>query len=134
MRYLIVYAHPNPKSFNNAIKEKVEARLKREGAQYDVRDLYGLGFDPVLKGSDFVGFKQGKPPEEISREQEFIKNADTLIFIHPVWWFGQPAGIGRHNLPLFQEQGRALPGYGEREGRRVPVACRRRNSRYIGAG
>ena len=91
MRYLIVYAHPNPKSFNHAIKEKVEARLKREGAQYDVRDLYGLGFDPVLKGSDFIGFKQGKPPEDIRREQEFIKNADTLIFIHPVWWFGQPA-------------------------------------------
>ncbi len=91
MRYLIVYAHPNPKSFNHAIKEKVEARLKREGAQYDVRDLYGLGFDPVLKGSDFIGFKQGKLPDDISKEQGFIKNADTLIFIHPVWWFGQPA-------------------------------------------
>ena len=91
MKYLIVYAHPNPKSFNHAIKEKVEARLKREGAQYDVRDLYELGFDPVLKGSDFAGFKQGKPSEDIKREQEFIKNADTLIFIHPVWWFGPPA-------------------------------------------
>ncbi len=91
MKYLVIYAHPNPKSFNHAIKEKVEARLKREGAQYDVRDLYELGFDPVLKGSDFMGFKQGKPPEDIMREQDFIKNADTLIFIHPVWWFGQPA-------------------------------------------
>lgn len=91
MKYLIVYAHPNPKSFNHAIKEKIESRLKKEGAQYDVRDLYELGFDPVLKGSDFAGFKQGKPSEDIKREQEFIKNADTLMFIHPVWWFGQPA-------------------------------------------
>jgi NAD(P)H dehydrogenase (quinone) len=91
MRYLIIYAHPNPKSFNHAIREKVEAKLKREGRQYDVRDLYELGFDPVLKGSDFAGFKQGKPPEDIKREQDFIKNADTLIFIHPIWWFGQPA-------------------------------------------
>jgi NAD(P)H dehydrogenase (quinone) len=91
MKYLIVYVHPNPKSFNHAIKEKVEARLKKEGAQYDVRDLYELGFDPVLKGSDFMGFKQGKVPEDIKREQDLIKDADTLIFIHPIWWFGRPA-------------------------------------------
>lgn len=91
MRYLIVYAHPSPKSFNHAVKEAVEAKLKKEGKRYDVRDLYALRFNPVLSGADFTAFKQGAVPEDIRKEQEFIRNADTMIFIHPVWWFGMPA-------------------------------------------
>ena len=32
-------------------------------------DLYRIGFDPVLKGSDFVGFQSGKVPADIAEEQ-----------------------------------------------------------------
>lgn len=91
MRYLIVYAHPNPKSFNHAIREIVEDKLRKDNGQFDVRDLYEIKFNPVLSGSDFVSFKQGQAPPDIKREQEYVKNADTLIFIYPIWWFGMPA-------------------------------------------
>jgi len=91
MKYLIVYAHPNPKSFNHAIKEAVEDKLRRSGMPFEVRDLYEIKFNPVLSGSDFVSFKQGQAPEDIKREQEYVKNADILIFIYPIWWFGMPA-------------------------------------------
>jgi len=53
MKCLIVYTHPNPKSFNHAIKETLVKELKEKGAEVCIRDLYDLGFDPVLKGSDF---------------------------------------------------------------------------------
>lgn len=91
MRYLIIYAHPNPKSFNHAIREIVEDKLRKDNGQFDVRDLYEIKFNPVLSGSDFVAFKQGQAPPDIEREQEYVKNADTLIFIYPIWWFGMPA-------------------------------------------
>ncbi len=91
MRYLIIYAHPNPKSFNHAIKEKIEAKLRSEGDEVETRDLYALGFDPVLKGDDFIAFKAGKAPEDIGKEQGYITGCETIIFIHPIWWFGQPA-------------------------------------------
>ncbi|MFA5094784.1 MAG: NAD(P)H-dependent oxidoreductase [Candidatus Omnitrophota bacterium] len=93
MKYLIIYTHPNPKSFNHAIKEKIETKLKNEGNEVEIRDLYALGFDPVLKGADFVAFKAGKTPDDIKREQDHIKSSDTIIFIHPIWWFGQPATL-----------------------------------------
>ena len=91
MKYLVVYAHPNPKSFNHAIKEEIVAKLKREGHEYVVRDLNELKFHPVLSGSDFTSFKQGKMPDDIKREQDHIRNADVLIFIYPTWWYGMPA-------------------------------------------
>ncbi|HPQ81603.1 MAG TPA: NAD(P)H-dependent oxidoreductase, partial [bacterium] len=54
MRYAILYAHPNPKSFNHAILERVEANLKRDRKEYVARDLYALSFKPALEGADFV--------------------------------------------------------------------------------
>ncbi len=91
MSTLVIYAHPNPKSFNHAIKLEVEAALKKQGKEFMTRDLYELNFQPVLQGSDFAAFSAKKPTADIAREQEFIRNADTLVFIHPVWWFGMPA-------------------------------------------
>lgn len=92
-QYLIVYSHPNPKSFNHAIKEQVETVLKQKGSAFDIRDLYALKFNSVLSGDDFVQFSRKKIPEDIEKEQDYIKNADTLIFIYPVWWFGMPANL-----------------------------------------
>ncbi len=91
MKYLIVYAHPNPKSFNNAIRGHVEAALKKQGKQYSVRDLYLLKWNPVLGGEDLNFSKKGKTPADIKTEQQYIKEADVIIVIHPIWWFGMPA-------------------------------------------
>jgi Putative NADPH-quinone reductase (modulator of drug activity B) len=65
--------------------------LKRQKKQYSVRDLYVTKWNPVLGGADFEIFQQKKAPEDIAREQQCIKEADVLIFIHPIWWFGMPA-------------------------------------------
>lgn len=91
MNYLIIYAHPNPKSFCHAIKEEIQTQIKSQGGEYTVRDLYEMGFTPILSSGDFVQFLQHKTPIDIHNEQELIRNADTMIFIYPVWWFNMPA-------------------------------------------
>ena len=91
MDYLIVYAHPNPKSFNHAILEATQERLTHLGKTHNTRDLYAIGFEPVLSAQDFTAFGQHKTPPDIAQEQDHIKEAKTIIFIHPVWWFGMPA-------------------------------------------
>ena len=91
MKYLIIYAHPNPKSFNHAIKEHVEQVLTKQGKKYSVRDLYLLKWNPVLGGADFKAAGEEKTPVDIKTEQQYIKEADVLIVIHPIWWFGMPA-------------------------------------------
>jgi NAD(P)H dehydrogenase (quinone) len=47
---LILYAHPNPASFNHAVLDTVEKALTQLGHDVVARDLYALKFDPVLKG------------------------------------------------------------------------------------
>ena len=91
MDFLIVYAHPNPRSFNHAIKETVENVLEENGKTFEIRDLYALNFDPILKPYDFITMQKGDYLSDVKKEQEFIKNAKTLIFIHPIWWYSMPA-------------------------------------------
>ena len=91
MKNLIVYTHPNPVSFGNAIKEQVIAACKSMGREYVLRDLYEMGFDPVLKGSDFTGIQNGQIPLDVKVEQEHILTADIITFVYPVWWTGMPA-------------------------------------------
>ncbi len=91
MDYMIIYAHPNPKSFNLAIRRQLEEKLREKERTYIIRDLYLLHFNPVLSNQDFLSFSQGKVPEDIRKEQEYVSKADTLIFIYPIWWFGMPA-------------------------------------------
>ncbi|PEK36914.1 NAD(P)H dehydrogenase [Bacillus pseudomycoides] len=91
MKHLIVYAHPNPQSFNHAILETVKDELEEKGHEVRVRDLYELNFNPVLAASDFVSFSQGNTPADIKEEQEHITWADNITFIYPVSWAGLPA-------------------------------------------
>ncbi len=91
MKHLIIYSHPNPKSFNHAIKETFQEALTENGNEVRIRDLYDLGFDPVLKAKDFESFQRKEMPSDIKEEQEHIKWADILTFIFPLWWCGLPA-------------------------------------------
>jgi NAD(P)H dehydrogenase (quinone) len=93
MKCLIVYSHPNPKSFCNAILETITNTLTAKKQDFAVRDLYALGFDPVLKASDFEALQSGNIPADIKTEQDHIASADMMIITHPVWWTGLPAMI-----------------------------------------
>jgi NAD(P)H dehydrogenase (quinone) len=91
MKHLIVYAHPNPESFNHAILATVSNTLKNNGHEVVVRDLYALDFHPVLKPEDTAAMKAGQTPADIKMEQEYIAQADAITFIYPIWWTGLPA-------------------------------------------
>jgi len=91
MKYLIVYAHPNPKSFNHAILETISGELIKKKKEFKVRDLYKIGFNPVLSTKDLSSIQNGAVPADIKKEQKFIDRSDTIIFIFPIWWSAMPA-------------------------------------------
>jgi len=91
MKYLIVYVHPSPKSFNHAILETISEELKKGRKKFKVRDLYKIGFNPVLSTKDLSAIEKGAVPEDVKKEQNYISKADTLIFIFPIWWSAMPA-------------------------------------------
>ncbi len=91
MKALVIYAHPNPKSFCSAIRQKVEEILSQKGISYHVRDLYSMNFDPILSGKDFESLSRGEVISDVAKEQELIRESDLLIFIFPMWWYSFPA-------------------------------------------
>ena len=91
MQVLIVYAHPNPQSFNHAIVESFTKGLAETGHTYEVADLYASNFNPCLSGGDLAQLMEGKTPNDIRVQQEKISQADALVFVHPIWWFAPPA-------------------------------------------
>ena len=92
MRALVVYCHPDPKSFNAAIRDLVLAKLCAAGAEVRLADLYATGFQPVLTGPEWQGYLDcPKNTACVEAEVEAVRWCDTLIFVYPTWWYGLPA-------------------------------------------
>lgn len=108
MKVLIVYAHPEPDSFNSALMRTAVTALREAGHDVVVSDLYVDGFDPAAGRHDFIApadaqrfhyqteqahaaATDGFVPE-LAREQARVMEAELLILQFPLWW-GQPPGI-----------------------------------------
>lgn len=127
MNVLIVYAHPEPKSFNGAMKDLAVETLRTSGHDVVVSDLYAMGFNPVTGLGDFEGdradadflsipkeqthaIEAGTLAADIVTEQEKLANADLVIFQFPVWWFGMPAILKGWADRVFARGFAYLPG------------------------
>jgi len=53
MNILIIYAHPEPKSFNGALKDLAVIELTSLGHQVKVSDLYAMNFKAIFDSNDF---------------------------------------------------------------------------------
>lgn len=90
MKVVVIYAHPNPMSFNAAIAAVVREELEKKGAEVRFKDLYAMNWNPVLSARDFEGYHKGNITEDIRIEQTDISWADAVIMICPVWWTQYP--------------------------------------------
>ncbi|WP_431514088.1 NAD(P)H-dependent oxidoreductase [Variovorax sp. DAIF25] len=108
MNCLIVYAHPEPASFNGALKDAAVRELERMGHSVVVSDLYRMGWNPALGPGDFEGGRTNADYLDLSKEQEHAFAADTqhpavaaeqarlaaadfVLLQFPLWWFSMPA-------------------------------------------
>lgn len=107
MHALIVFAHPEPRSFNAALKEVALETLEGGGHTVEVSDLYAQGFDPVEGprhythrtdpdsfsplGEQRHAWKNDTVPADVRREIERLERADLVILQFPLWWHAQPA-------------------------------------------
>ena len=88
-KVLIIYCHPNPKSYTRAVLDQVVAGLA--GCDVQVVDLYAEGFDPVLVVDETRRRRDLDKVEETRRYREQLAWCDALVLVYPVWWGGPPA-------------------------------------------
>ena len=111
MRALIVLAHPEPTSFNGAMKDVAVATLTGLGHGVEVSDLYAMGFDPV-EGPDRYAARcdpdsftaqteqrhawaTGTLGPDVAAEIDKLERADLVVFQYPMWWYAMPAMLTR---------------------------------------
>lgn len=107
MNVLLVFAHPEPQSFNGALLRTAVATLEAAGYAVQVTDLYAQQFQPVSDRRNFTTtqdagyFKQqleelyatehhGFAPD-IEAELQKVAWCDVMIWQFPLWWFSVPA-------------------------------------------
>jgi len=91
MKALIIYANYKEISFTAAIRDTLADSFHNNGHEVVVRDLYEIKFNPVLSKRDLESIEKEIFPEDIMNEQKFIKWADLICFVYPIWWSGMPA-------------------------------------------
>ena len=52
MKTLIVYAHPEPQSLNNSLKDLAVSTLQDTGHEVRVSDLYAMNWKAVVDAAD----------------------------------------------------------------------------------
>lgn len=91
IRHLVVLGHPSASSFNRAVAETYCAAVRDCGQIPMLRDLYAMGFDPLLKADERAGDDIGTSPD-VAAELEMLRAADAIVLVYPIW-FGLPPAI-----------------------------------------
>lgn len=107
MKVLIVYAHPEPRSFNRAMLDRSIEVLRGQGHAVTVSDLYGMGFNPVASADDFTvrrfpealqydreqkhAHEHHAFAPDIQAEIDKLLACEMLILQFPLCWFSVPA-------------------------------------------
>lgn len=107
MRMLLVFAHPEPRSLNAALRDVAVSELQTQGHEVLVSDLYAQRWKAPIDRADFpllgpeerlmvpaasgAAFAADALTEDVKAEQEKLLWADVLILQFPLWWFSMPA-------------------------------------------
>lgn len=92
MRVLLLYAHPNPESYNAALFRAVREGLAAAGHEVDICDLYEEGFQPVLTRAERLGYHAVPANRDpVDGYVRRLEAAEALVLVYPVWNFGLPA-------------------------------------------
>jgi len=91
VKVYVVYCHPSDTSFTAAVRDRALAGL-RSAHEVRVSDLYADNFRPELSAwerTNHLSPPDAKP--EIASYADNLRWCETVVFIYPTWWAGQPA-------------------------------------------
>lgn len=89
---LIVFCHPdNQNSANAKILKRVKKTFEEYNIKYQVRDLYSMKFNPVMSKKELQEIREKKHLKSMEKERQYVKEAEVVVFIYPIWWNNMPA-------------------------------------------
>ncbi len=118
-KHAIIVCHPETKSFTHSVAERYADTVRAHGHEVIVRDLYHLGFDPVLRSQE----RLGQPSDDVTHEWGVLGKPDVFVLVYPIW-FGTPPAMLKGYIDRVFGAGREL-GWGGEGGTRELLVGRR---------
>jgi NAD(P)H dehydrogenase (quinone) len=91
-RHVVVLCHPDGRSFNAAVAQAYCEAVRSLGHEAILRDLYRLGFDPVLRTHEPPAAGGQGLSDDVTVELDSLRGADILVLVYPIW-FGTPPAM-----------------------------------------
>lgn len=91
-KHAVILCHPRRDSFNGAVADAYCAAVEEIGHEVCLRDLYRMGFDPVLKDEERPGDPEFQPLPDVAEELRRLSGASVFALVYPIW-FGTPPAM-----------------------------------------
>jgi NAD(P)H dehydrogenase (quinone) len=91
-KHVVILCHPDEDSFNASVARTYCEAVSKIGHEVVLRDLYRIGFDPVLKATEQPGRSDFQLGVDVADELAIIQGADAFVLVYPIW-FGTPPAM-----------------------------------------
>lgn len=93
MKALVLHAHPDPDSFNTALRDRAVAGLETAGYTCDILDLYALDYRAEMSRDEHIAYSTSAPVIDpiVADHARAIAECDLVVFVYPTWWSSLPA-------------------------------------------
>src|SRR5260221_8015882 len=85
-RHVVILAHPEADSFNAAVARTYCEAARACGHDAELRDLYRLGFNPVLKPAEQPRPDRYAMSDDVAAEMAAIEGAEVFVLVYPIWF------------------------------------------------
>lgn len=87
----VLIVHPRARSFTQAMAASFISAFTDAGGRCIVRDLYKVGFDPLLHANEIPDHEGFAPRADVIEERRTIAEADIFALFYPLWYNAPPA-------------------------------------------
>ena len=87
-KHAIIACHPEHRSFTLSVANRYAEVVRAHGHEVELRDLYRIRFNPVLRASE----RKGTPTPDVTREWGHLGKPDVYVLVYPIW-FGTPPAM-----------------------------------------
>ena len=91
-RHVVILAHPDPNSFNATVAQAYCDAVRDYGQEASIRDLYAMGFDPLLRNAERPDRAGTQLAADVRAELDALSGSDVIALVYPIW-FGLPPAM-----------------------------------------
>ncbi len=93
MKHAVIAGHPDLKSFTLLVAQTYCEAVRGRGHTVILRDLYRMGFDPLVKSVELPVPGRAMAEPDTEAERNVVADADVFAFVYPLWFNAPPAII-----------------------------------------